>query len=135
MFTHLLIIQTISQQNIGKKVNIDCSPENEHALPNAMRGKRLQYRLKHHVAATIYGCQGNTLHHLLTQISSSNSEYHIWDKAQVFVLLSCTCMAEDIIFVEDPQSTMNCLIQKMKTRFMHANYMERIVSFFLENPI
>ena len=118
-----------------KKVNIGYAPEHVHALPNAMRGKRLQYGLKHHVTATIHGCQGNTLHCLVTQISSSNSEYHIWDKAQVVVLLSCTHMAKDIIFVGDPQSTMTCLIQKMNTRSMHTNYMERIVSFFLENAI
>ena len=66
-----------------------------HALLNATRGKRLQYGLKHCVTTTIHRCQGDTLHHLVTQISSSNSEYHIWDKAHV---------------VGYPQSAMNCLI-------------------------
>ena len=59
--------------NGWKKVNISCAPEHVHALPNAMRGKRLQYGLKHHVIATIHGCQGDTLHRLIIQISASNS--------------------------------------------------------------
>ena len=115
--------------NGWKKVNIGCAPEHMHALPNTMCGKRLQYGLKHHVTATIHGCQGNTLPRLVTQISSSNSEYYIWDKAQVVVLLSRTHMAKDVIFVGEPQSTMNSLIQKTKTRSTQTNYLERIVSF------
>ena len=39
-------------------------------------------------------------------------------------------MAKDIIFVGDTQSTINCLIQKMKPRSIHTDYMERIISFF-----
>ena len=63
--------------NDWNKVNIGCAPEHVHALSNAMRGKRLQYDLQHHVNATIHGCQGDNLHRLVTHISSSNSEYHI----------------------------------------------------------
>ena len=75
---------------------IGCAHEHVHALPNTMRGKRLQYGLSHHVTTTIHGCQGDNLHKL-----------RIWDKAQVVVLLSRTRMAKDIIFVGDPQSIMS----------------------------
>ena len=98
-----------------------------------MRGKRLQYGLKHRVTSTIYGCQGDTLHCLATQISSQNSEFDIWDKAQVLVLLSRTRTAKDIIFVGDPKSTMRYLMQKMQTRTLNTDYMERVISLLTDD--
>ena len=73
--------------NGWKKVNIGCVPEHVYALSNIMRDKRLQYGLKHHVSATIQGYQGDTLYRLVTEISSSNSEYYIWVNAQVVVFI------------------------------------------------
>ena len=45
-----------------KKVFIGCIPDEIHALQNALKGERRQCGIKHHVTATIHGCQGDTLH-------------------------------------------------------------------------
>ena len=111
-----------------KRESIGCVPERIYSLPNAMKGKRRQYGLKHRVTATIHACQGDTLHKLVTQISSRSAEFNIWDKAQVVVLLSRTRRAEDMIFVGSAENTINCLIEKMKTRSQNTDYMEKVIS-------
>ena len=116
------------ESNGWTKETIGCVPERIHALANSMRGKRRQYGLKHRVTATIHGCQGDTLHKLVTQICGHGLEFTIWDKAQVVVLLSRTRRAHDIIFVGDPEATIKCLIEKMVSKSQNTDYMEKVIT-------
>jgi hypothetical protein len=111
-----------------KKVSIGCIPDRIHALPNAMKGKRRQYGIKHYVTATIHGCQGDTLHKLVTQVCSQNADFGLWDKAQVVVLLSRTRKAEDLIFVGSADSTIKCLEKMIKKKSQNTDYMEKVIN-------
>ena len=78
---------------------VGTSPIRPHSTPNNMRGKRKQYGLKHHVTSTVHASMGDTLNKIVTEISSENNEYSLWDKAQVIVLLRRTKVGKNIIFV------------------------------------
>ena len=111
-----------------KKVFIGCIPDRIHALQCAMKGKRRQYGIKHHVTATIHGCQGDTLHKLVTQVCSRNANFGLWDKAQVVVLLSRTRQAQDLIFVGGIESTIECLVEMIKKKSQNTDYMEKVIN-------
>ena len=52
---------------------------------------------------------GDTLHKIVTTVSTQDCEYQLWDKAQAIVLLSRTRVGCNIIFVGDKNDTINAL--------------------------
>ena len=80
---------------------VGSSPENKYSVQNNMRGQRRQYGLKHHVTSTVHATMGDTLHKIVTSVSTQDGEYQLWDKAQAIVLLSRTKFGKNIIFVGD----------------------------------
>ena len=64
-----------------------------------MKVQQKPYCLKHHVTSTVHSCKGYTLQNIVTEIKCSDKNDQIWEKGQVFVLVSFTKGAEDIVFV------------------------------------
>ena len=64
--------------------------EYEIAVPVSLKAQRKKYGLKHHVTSTVHACQVDTFHRLEMEGSFGNSLYKLWDKGQVFMLLSRT---------------------------------------------
>lgn len=53
---------------------------------------------------------------LVTSVSSTDPKYHLWEKEQVIVLVSCTFFVVDLIFVGSPSdmiAALTHLIQKL----------------------
>ena len=73
---------------------IGCPPLQTIALKNFKQGNRKQYGLKYRVIGTIHSAIGDTLSHMVTEISSTQSRYSLWDKGQFIVLLSRTKFAK-----------------------------------------
>ena len=70
-----------------------------------LNAQRKQYGLKPHVASTVQASMGDTLCRIAIEISSTEMNFKLWDKAQVVVLLSRTRYAKDIIFVGNERKT------------------------------
>ena len=102
-------------------------PERTHAVPMNMRCQRKQYGLKHHLTSTVHASMGDTLHKIVTEISSESNDFRLWDKAQAVVLLSRTRLGSDIIFVGDKNDTINVLFSLIRTSSQWTNYMEKVL--------
>ena len=50
---------------------------------------------------------GDTLSSMAIEVSFANSNYKMWDKGQMIVILSRTRKAQDTIFVGDKNETLN----------------------------
>ena len=55
-----------------------------------MQGKRKQYRLKLYISSTIHGAIGDIIQYIITQVSVHNSNFNLWDRGQLPILLSHT---------------------------------------------
>ena len=77
--------QYIADGWIEKQVGM--CPEFTHTVKMHMRGQRKQYGLSHHLTSTVHACMGDTLHKIVTEISSEENEFRLWDKAQAVVFL------------------------------------------------
>ena len=76
---------------------------------------------------------GDTLCSLSIEISESNSEFKLWDKAQAIVLLSRTRLGKELIFVGDMKSTINALVSLIKATIQWTNYMEKVLNLLTDN--
>ena len=65
--------------------------------------------MKHCVTSTIHAAMGDTLPIMATEISRNNSNYKMWDKGQMVVILSRTKCAKNTIFVGDKNGTLSAL--------------------------
>ena len=77
--------------------------------------RRYFFPLKNYVASTIHKCLGDTFPKIVTKISVTESNYKIWEKEQLLVLLSRVSKLEDLTFVgsaEELQTTLTTIIQK-----------------------
>ncbi len=70
---------------------------------------------------------GDTLGKAATQISMTDPNHRLWDKAQVIVYLSQTHWASDIIFVGNKEDTLNALVTLIQLQTQYADYMEYIL--------
>ena len=95
-----------------KLVKISCCFEWSEDVGYGVLGKRRQYGLKHCMACTIHTSMGQNLSEVITKVTSlTKSDYFLWEKEQVFVLLSRTHYAKDIFFVGDPKETSGALAE------------------------
>ena len=99
------------------EVEVGTAPEQTQYLPGSMQAKRKQYGLKHHVTSTIHAAMGDTLSSMATEISCNNSNFKMWDKGQMIVILSQTRLAKDTIFVGNKNDTLNAL-KLLKIRYV-----------------
>ena len=77
--------------------------------------RRYFFPLKNYVASTIHKCLGDTFPKIVTKISSTDSDYKLWEKEQLLVLLSRVSKLEEITFIgekADIEATLCTIIQK-----------------------
>jgi len=113
--------------------SVGVSPERSHAAQMNMRGQRRQYGLKHHVTSTVHASMGDTLHKIVTEVSTEGNDFRLWDKAQAIVLLSSTRLGSNIIFVGNKNDTVNALSSLIRTTNQWMNYMENIIEMATVN--
>lgn len=85
-------------------------------MAHSVTAQCLQYGFHHHIASTIHGAMGCDVDKLVTSVSSTDPKYHLWEKEQVIVLVSCTFFVVDLIFVGSPSdmiAALTHLIQKL----------------------
>ena len=123
-------IETTAQlTDVGwKETEIGECPERPEFIGQGTMAKRKQHSLRLRVASTIHGVQGNDLPWLVTKVSSSKAtgddEAHsTWCGAQVRVLMSRTPDAAHVIFVGDPKTTTDALIEALLKRSQFTEYM------------
>ena len=117
------------------EVEVGPAPERAQNFPGNIQGKRKQYGLKHHVTSTIHAAMGDTLSSMATEISFSNSNFNMWDKGQMIVILSRTKGAEDTIFVGDKNDTLLALKHLLKRRTQWTDYMEEVLKLITVEQI
>lgn len=110
-----------------KEIEIGTSPVRTQNLGQTVQATRKQYGLKHRVTSTIHAAMGDTLPSMATEISKTNSEYKMWDKGQLIVILSRTKKASDTIFVGDKNGTIQALTHLLTTKTQWTDYMEEVL--------
>ena len=85
------------------------------------------------MTSTIHACQGDTIQTMATEISKNNSNFKLWDKGQMIVLLSRTKRACDTIFVGDKIDTLNALKTLLTIKTQWTDYMEDVISIVTIN--
>ena len=81
-----------------------------------MQGKRKQYGLKPYISSTILGAMGDTLQYMATQILIRDSNFNLWDKGQLTVILSCTNYGKNSMFIGPKNNTLNALCTSLLPR-------------------
>ena len=69
---------------------------------------------------------GQDLLSLITRLRG-NDKYHLFQREQVVVLLSCTHYTKDIIFVGDPEQTAEALAQLLDQETKYSEYMDHLL--------
>ena len=70
------------------EVSVGVAPGRTQYLSGGIQAKRKQYGLKHHFTSTIHAAMGDTLSSMATEVSFTNSNFKMWDKGQMIVILS-----------------------------------------------
>ena len=102
-------------------------------LKDYKQGKRKQYGIKHYVSATIHAAMGDTLNQMATSISTNNSNFELWDKGQLVVILSRTKFAKDSIFVGSKEETLDAFRQMLLKRNQWTDYVEDVLNIVTIN--
>ena len=89
-----------------------------------IQAKRKQYGLKHHVSSTIYEVMGDTLPSVAAEISLLNSDFKLWDKGQMIVVISRTKEGKNTIFVGSKEDIIAAL-KSLLTRKTQWTDLER----------
>ena len=114
-----------------KPISVGIGFERSESMAYGILGKRCQYGLKHRMACTIHASMGQNLEGLVTRVTSSeDSDYFLWEKEQVVVLLSRTHFAKDIYFVGDPRQTSAALADLLCSRSQYSEYIFHLLQQF-----
>ena len=113
---------------------IGCAPDRIQNIANNTQAQRKQYGLRHYVAGTIHSVMGDTLMFIAIAISKYNTDFSLWDKGQLIVILSRTKRAKNTIFVGEKQDTLNALVELLLHRTQWTDYMEDVLSMVDINP-
>ena len=98
-------------------------------IKRGIRAKRRQYGLRHHVGSTIHAAMGATLKSLVTKIlKGRKSNYSLWLKSQVVVLLSRTRFAKETVFLStNPRETAEALYDILLTTTPFETYISQLL--------
>ena len=116
-----------------KEQRVGIAKEYTQSLSNNLQGRRKQYGLKPYVSLTIHSAMGDTLQYMATQISSNDSNFHLWDKGQLVVILSRTKLARNSIFVGPKNDTLNALTELLMKKTQWSDYIEEVLSLVTIN--
>ena len=133
----ILYDETMTKQSFINNGFTECrigtSNEYTQSLKNNIQGKRKQYGLKPYVSSTLHGAMGDTLQFMATQISTQDSNFSLWDKGQLVVLLSRTKKAENSIFIGPKNETLKALTQLLLSKTQWSNYIEEVLKLVTVN--
>jgi hypothetical protein len=76
---------------------------------------------------------GDTLMSMATEISEEDSNYTLWDKGQLVVILSRTKKARDTIFVGNKHDTLNALKSILMKKTQWCEYMDKVLDVITLN--
>ena len=76
---------------------------------------------------------GDTLNSMATSISTKDSNFELWDKGQLVVLISRTKHAKDSIFVGPKQDTLDAFKQLILQRNQWTDYIEDVLRLVTNN--
>ena len=111
-----------------RKIKIGTAPERACQVRKNIQGIRIQYGLRHFVSGTLHSLMGDTLTKMATEISAHNSNFNLWEKGQLVVLLSRTRYAKDTIFVGSKADTLSALRELVQKKTQWTDYIENILS-------
>ena len=89
---------------------------NEHIFNTRLplKARRIQYPLQYHLCQTIHKCMGDTLDKIATKLSTKDSKYSIWEKAQLLVVVSRVRTLDNLIFVGNWNENMKAVTKILK---------------------
>ena len=119
--------------NGWKKCLVGIAPENTYSVQGNLKAQRKQYGLKPNVTSTVHASMGDTLIKIATEISHNDSNYKLWDKAQIVVIMSRTRYAKDIIFVGNKKNTILAIVNLVQMNTQWQEYMESVLSLIASN--
>ena len=61
--------------------------------------QRKQYRLKYHVNGITHSAMGDTLISIAKELSTNNTQFKLWDKGQLIVILRRTKIGKHTYFL------------------------------------
>jgi predicted GIY-YIG superfamily endonuclease len=102
------------------------APSRTQYIGLGFQGKRVQYGLRHRIAATIHAGMGQDLPTVITKVDGAE-KYRLFQREQVVVLLSRTHFAKDIYFVGEPEATAEVLWDALNMRSAYDSYLEYLM--------
>ena len=98
------------------------APSRTKYIGLGFQAKRIQYGLRHRIAATIHAGMGQDLPAVITKVDGPKM-YELFQREQVLVLLSRTHYAKDIYFVGDPVDTAKVLWKALNVQSQYGEYL------------
>jgi predicted GIY-YIG superfamily endonuclease len=112
-----------------KMEEIKPCPERSLHCFGGMFGKRRQYGIRPLAATTIHKAMGNDYNKIASCIIDDGiSGFHLWEKAQVLVLISRVHEMKNIIFVGDKELTARKLLEIISSLPKYALYIDYLIN-------
>ena len=86
------------------------------------KARRLQFPLAYHVASTAHKIQGENCNHIATQVSDIEAKYRLWQKEQLYTILSRVEQFTSITFVGNRDTTSRALKMLMSQKSQWSQY-------------
>ena len=90
--------------------------------------RRVQFPLKNFLAMTIHKSMGETIGKVVTRINSQQRDYCLWQREQLYVLVSRVRRLEDITFIGDKSITLSSIAQLLRKRNQWDQYTAELVN-------
>ena len=116
-----------------KEVKVGVAPERIMSINQSVQAQRKQYGLRHRVTGTIHSAMGDTYESMASCISLADSNFGLWDKGQLIVIISRTREPQKTIFVGDKRDTLGAFKQLLLRRTQWTDYMEHILDVITIN--
>ena len=89
--------------------------------------RRTQFPLKNFMAMTIHKAMGETIGKVVTKIDCFEAEYCLWEKEQLYVLVSRVQNLKDLTFVGDRETTIITIKRLLGQTAQWDEYTEKLV--------
>ena len=107
------------QRQEWQEVSVGAAPEHAKLIATYLQANQCQYGLCYRMALTIHAGMGQNLDAIVTRVmplSNDKTEYHLWLKELVIVLLLRTHCCLEIIFVGNKDEKTLALVQALLKR-------------------
>ena len=99
-------------------------------------GRRLQYGLRMFSTSTIHAVMGQTCGAIVSKVDENESNYQLWEREQVVVLLSRTCLGKQMYFVDNSGGvkTVKSILSVLKRSSQFAHYISTLLRNLTLSP-